>query len=225
MDRLRGYRRPVSAATLAQILGVSQRTLYRDIASLQAMGVPVRGEAGIGYILEPGFFLPPLMFTRDELEALALGADYVSSRADPGLAAAARSALSRIAAILSVSSRDQLEAAALMVGPPGAIPSCGLDATALRRAIQDEAVLDLSYCDAQGQRTERTIWPLAIAYFDNADILVGWCVLRGQFRHFRLDRILDLRPHGQRMPRRRAVLLRQWERWRVTRDMQPTDRN
>lgn len=213
---LRRHRRPVSGAALAGELGISLRTLYRDIASLQAQGAAIDGAPGFGYVLQPGFMLPPLMFTPDEIEALVLGSRWVADRADPRLGGAARQAMAKIAAVLPPEARQLLDGSSLIVGPavdppaPGE-PSAG-DAglSTLRLAIRDEHKLALRYRDAQGRETERTVWPIALGFFDRARVLVAWCELRQQLRHFRTDRITALDATGQRYPRRRQVLLREW---------------
>jgi predicted DNA-binding transcriptional regulator YafY len=206
---LRRHRRPVSGRVLAEALGISLRTLYRDIASLQGQGAPIEGEAGLGYVLRPGYLLPPLMFGEEEVEALALGARWVAGRGDRRLAEAARSALARIAAVLPAERRNGLDAGALLVGP-AAGPGEAIDPAALRAAIRGERKLRLDYRDAGGAASERIVWPIALAFFANARVLVAWCELRQDFRHFRTDRIAGLTVLEARPPRRRAVLLGEW---------------
>ncbi len=208
LQRLRQHRRPVAGAALAAELGISLRTLYRDIASLQAQGAEISGEPGLGYVLRPGFLLPPMMFQEEELEALALGSRWVAAQGDSPLAEAARSALAKIATVLPEDLRRQLDGSALLV--PAAAPDDGSILPALRRAIRAEHVLVLRYRDQQGMETERRVWPFALGYFDQLRMLAAWCELRGEYRHFRTDRIAGLRQTGQRYPRRRAVLLREW---------------
>ncbi|NDY93798.1 helix-turn-helix transcriptional regulator [Ideonella livida] len=216
IELLRQHRRPVSGAHLAQTLGISLRTLYRDIASLQAQGAAIDGAPGFGYVLQPGFMLPPLMFTAEEIEALVLGSRWVASHADPRLGGAARQALAKIAAVLPAEARQLLESAALLVGPPVAAaapgePSAGDAGLAtLRLAIRAEHRLTLRYRDVKGQETERSVWPIALGFFDRTRVLVAWCELRQALRHFRTDRITALSPSQQRYPRRRQVLLREW---------------
>jgi len=222
---LRGYRHPVSARKLAETFGVSQRTLYRDIASLMAMGAPIQGEAGLGYVLEPGFLLPPLMFTCEEIEALVLGADYVASRTDHALSQAAQSALTRIAAILPEELRRGVECGALMTGPPASRPSSLVDPSALRQAIRDQTVIILEYRDARGQTTQREIWPFAMAYFETVQILVAWCCMRAEYRHFRLDRIGAVTLTTRRYTRRKEILMKEWHQVRLAEATRDTDRN
>lgn len=213
---LRRYRRPVTGATLAAELGVSLRTLYRDVATLQAQGAPIDGEAGVGYVLKPGFLLPPLMFGEEEIEALALGARFVVANGDPRLAGAARDALARIEAVLPEGSRDRLAEAGLWIGPSARPEPRGapepVAADLLRRAIREEKRLEIAYADAAGRASQRTVWPIALAFFDRVRILVAWCELREGFRHFRLDRIAEANLLDQRYPRRRRTLVADWRR-------------
>lgn len=207
---MRRHRRPVSGKVLAEEVGVSIRTLYRDIASLQAMGAAIEGEAGIGYVLKPGFLLPPLMFTPEEIEALVLGSRWVADRADDRLRDAARSALTRIGAVLPADLRDELDTSTLLIGPGAAIPADAVDPALLRKAIRTERKLALHYRDASGAVSERIVWPFALAFFDTVRVLLGWCELRQGFRHFRTDRIVSATLTETRYPRRRQVLMKEW---------------
>lgn len=207
---MRRHRRPVTGKMLAGEIGVSIRTLYRDIASLQAMGAAIEGEAGIGYVLKPGFLLPPLMFTPDEIEALVLGSRWVANRADDRLGDAARSALTRIAAILPADLRDELDGSTLLIGPGAKVPIDAVDPALLRKAIRTERKLALQYRDAAGMVSERIVWPFALTFFDAARVLLGWCELRQGFRHFRTDRIMSATPMEVRYPRRRPMLVKEW---------------
>ncbi|NVD37336.1 YafY family transcriptional regulator [Ensifer sp. HO-A22] len=206
---LRRYRQPVSGRRLAEETGVSLRTLYRDIASLQAQGAHIEGEPGLGYILKPGFMLPPMMFSQEEIEALVLGSRWVAKRADTHLAAAAGNALAKIAAVLPADLRDELDASTLLVGPAPPVTD-RIDVSLLRKAIRHERKLDLSYIDTDGGETRRTVWPFALGFFENVRVLVAWCELRQGFRHFRTDRIRQADISETRYGRRRQVLLREW---------------
>ncbi|MCJ2123893.1 helix-turn-helix transcriptional regulator [Methylobacterium sp. J-077] len=212
LHALRRHRRPVSGRVLAEEIGVSLRTLYRDIASLQAMGASIEGEPGVGYVLKPGFLLPPLMFSPEEIEALVLGSRWVADRADDRLSGAARSALARIGAVLPDDLRETFEGSALLVGPGTPAPSVAVDPALLRRAIRTERKLALCYRDGTGAASERIVWPFALAFFDSVRILLGWCELRQGFRHFRTDRIAAADLLGTRYPRRRQALLKDWRR-------------
>ena len=207
---LRGHRYPVSGATLAAELKVSLRTLYRDIATLQAQGADIEGEPGLGYVLKPGFMLPPLMFTEDEIEALALGARWVASRGDGELGKAANQAIAKIAAVLPADLKAKLEDANLLVAPAWDAAIDNVDLSLLRQAIRNERIVEISYADVNGQETERAIWPFALGYFEKVRMVVSWCELRQGFRHFRTDRIRSAEITGKRYPRRRAALLKDW---------------
>jgi predicted DNA-binding transcriptional regulator YafY len=210
LQALRRHRRPVTGAVLAGELGVSLRTLYRDLATLRAQGAGIDGEPGLGYVLRPGFLLPPLMFSEEELEALVLGGRWVARHGDPALAGAAENALARIGGVLPAPLRDLLEASTLLVGPaePGA-PD-GVDPVLLREAIRGQTKVVLQYTDERGTSTERTVWPFALGFFERTRLLVAWCELRQGFRHFRTDRMTGVRATGERYPRNRRALLHEW---------------
>ena len=210
MQGLRRHRYPVSGAVLASELGISLRTLYRDIAALQAQGARIDGEPGVGYVLRPGFMLPPLMFSEDEIEALVLGSRWVADRADDPLGRAARNALAKIAAVLPTELRNALDASALFVGP-GAVIAAGDQAlVSIRHAIRSESKLHIRYRDLQGRTSDRVIWPFALGFFDQVRIVAAWCERRQGYRHFRTDRIADLTILDSRYPRRRQALLKEW---------------
>jgi len=210
MQLLRRHRRPVSGRALADELGVSLRTLYRDIATLQAQGAGIEGEAGLGYVLRPGFLLPPLMFTEEEVEALVLGSRWVVDRGDSRLAGAARNALAKIAAVLPPDRREGLDGSALLVGPGSAIAAGDAELAAIRQAIRAERKLELSYRDGDGSDSRRVVWPFALGFFDRVRVVVAWCELRQSFRHFRTDRIQALTVTDTRYPRRRQAMLAEW---------------
>lgn len=212
LQSLRRHRAPVPGAALADELGISLRTLYRDIRSLQARGADIRGETGVGYVMRPGFLLPPLMFTEDELEGLLLGARWVSRRADRRLGGAAANALAKIAAVLPPDLRDSLDAPLLVPGRRDAEESSAgeQELAAIRQAIRAEHKLELGYRDGQGRDTRRVVWPFALAYFEKVRVVAAWCEKRRGFRAFRVDRITSLATPGERYPRRRQELLREW---------------
>ncbi|MCX5497675.1 YafY family protein [Kaistia dalseonensis] len=210
LQLLRRHRQPVSGGALAAELGISIRTLYRDIASLQAQGAMIEGEPGIGYILKPGFMLPPLMFSEDEIEALVLGQRWVAKRADSRLARAAGDALAKIAAVLPADLREGLDTSTLLVGPKDLAPANTVDLGTIRKAIRAERKLTIAYEDQSGAASDRVVWPFALGFFERARVLVAWCELRQDFRHFRTDRISRLDLSDIRYPRRRQVLLKEW---------------
>jgi predicted DNA-binding transcriptional regulator YafY len=202
--------RAVSGRHLAEQLGISLRTLYRDIATLQAMGADIEGEAGLGYRLRPGFMLPSMSFPIEEVEALVLGARWVAERADPAMGQAACSAAARIMRAMTPEQAEAMRSTALYIGIRSEAYGAEIDPAPLRAAIRAERRLSLVYRDAEGLASERIIWPFAIALFDRADVLLGWCELRGDYRTFRIDRIVTARVLPERYPRRRAALLREW---------------
>jgi predicted DNA-binding transcriptional regulator YafY len=210
MDALRRHRRPVTAAVLAEEQGVSVRTLYRDVQTLIGLGAPIDGEAGVGYMLKPGFFLPPLMFTPEELEALVLGARWVGAQPDDGLGAAAQNALAKIATASPEDLRDRINDTGLW---PVAVWSAKKPMPVLgqvRQAMRTEKALRIAYSDEAGNPSERTIWPVQLAYYEGKQTIAAWCCLRHAFRSFRTDRIVDLTVTDERYGKRRAVLEREW---------------
>ena len=201
---------PVTASAIAAKLEVTVRTVYRDIATLQARRVPIEGAAGLGYVLKRGFDLPPLMFTAEEIEAIAVGARLVGRTGDPGLREAAASVLSKVTAVLPEGLRDYLAAPPFFVSGHGAPVPPVADLSAIRAAIRDERKLAIAYADEKGNRTERTVWPIAVAYYVEATLLGAWCELRHDFRHFRMDRILSLAVLDERFPVSGRTLMGQW---------------
>jgi predicted DNA-binding transcriptional regulator YafY len=210
LQLLRNRSTPITGPALAQELGISIRSLYRDIATLQAQGAAVVGEPGLGYVLRPGFTLPPLMFSADEIEAIVLGSRWVAARADDGrLSQSARQALSKITAVLPAELRERAEATNLLVARMGLTPA-SVDAGVIRLAIRNERKLVITYRGPDETETERTIWPFLIGFFEQARLVAGWCELRQSYRHFRVDRITRVEPTDIRYPRRRAVMLKEW---------------
>ncbi len=207
---LRRHRRPVVAATLARELDVSERTIYRDIDALRAQGADIAGEAGLGYVLKPGFLLPPLMFSDQEIEALVLGIRLAREHGDAALAAAARDALAKVAHVLPADLRDMAEDIGLLAGPAPVGPAPLIDPAVLRDAIRRERKATIVYTDAKGTTTKRMIWPLAIGYFRDVRVAIAWCEMKGDFRHFRVDRIAEIAIDRARYPKSRRALLRAW---------------
>lgn len=191
-----GRGRVVTAQQLAERLEVSPRTIYRDIADLIAAGTPIDGAAGVGYRLRPGYQVPPLMFDREELEALAFGAVMVQTWTDPSLARAAERALAKVDAVLPGHLRGRWDKQ-MVVAPSFFIPPETIGAMAqLRQAIDQRQTVDLTYRREDGERAQRIVWPLGLVFWGNKWTLAGWCELRNDFRTFRLDRVLaiTLRP-------------------------------
>lgn len=190
IESLRG-RRCVTAAQLAQWLEVSERTVYRDVRDLMASGVPIEGEAGVGYRLARHYHLPPLMFNADELAALRLGAAMVGSWGDPALGQLAANALAKIDAVLPPSAA-RAPAARLFVPDLHDYPVARL--TPLRQAIAARQCIELDYCRADGELSRRREHPLGLFFWGVSWTLAAWCEARDEFRHFRIDRILACTP-------------------------------
>lgn len=200
LDQLRAARRPVSAEALAARLDVSMRTIYRDIASLQGMGAPIRGESGLGYQLEPGYFLPPLQFDAEELEAITLGLRLLAARPGGGFEDAAERVRGKVAAALVPQGGARLgDLTLLAVARPRAADQLAERwGAALRDAIRARRVLVLGYRSLAGQQSQRRIEPLGLTLFDEAWLLTAWCQRAEGFRNFRLDRIESLADSGAR---------------------------
>lgn len=212
MQCLRRHQEVVAGAVLARELGISLRSLYRDIASLRAQGAKIEGEAGVGYVLRPGFLLPPLMFSAEEIEALVLGSRWVARHGDQALGAAAGNALAKISAVLPPDARLEMESSALMVGPGEPTRDAAGMLPRLRAAIRLERKLDIAYQDLKGEPSRRVIWPFGLGFFEQSRVVVAWCELRQGYRHFRADRIRDMEESATRYPRRRQALLKEWKR-------------
>lgn len=207
---LRRHRRPVTGEAIAQELEVSLRTVYRDIASLIADRVPIRGEAGVGYVLGEGFDLPPLMFTPDELEAVMLGLRWVAKRGDQQLSRAAQDTVAKIGAVLPERLRPFLFDAGLMVPPGDRVVRDSVDVSQFRNAIREGRKVEILYKAEDGKESARTIWPIAVAYYDAQRLILAWCELRQAFRSFRTDRMLRAEVQEQKYLARRKALLKQW---------------
>ena len=212
MDALRRHRRPVTAQSLAEELKVSLRTIYRDVQVLIGLGAPIDGEAGLGYLLRPGFFLPPLMFSEDEIEALVLGIRWVARQSDTALRQAATNSLAKIAAASPKDLRDTLADTGLWVAPLYEAPDTGASLKAVREAIRREHKLKIAYVAESGVPTERAIWPIAMAFYERRQTVAAWCELRSAVRHFRTDRITAITATGERYPKRRMELVKAWRR-------------
>jgi len=212
LQLLRQHRYPISGKQLAEKLHISLRTLYRDISTLQAQGAAIMGEPGLGYVLRPGFILPPLMFSEEEIEALVLGSRWVARRADKKLQLAATNALAKISAVLTDELRHQLDISGLLIGPTKTAPAKDTheDEALIRHAIRKEYKLQMTYIDVKNDQSERVIWPLALGFFEEMHVIVAWCELREDFRHFRTDRIVKLTTIETRYPQRRQGLLKKW---------------
>ena len=197
----------VKASELAAALEVSERTIYRDIKDLAASGVPIEGEAGVGYVLKAGFDLPPLMFKEQEIEALVLGARFVESWADAELADAASDAIAKIEAVIPEKLRGYMANTALLAPTSHHMEPLSFNLGHLRRAIRSQLKVAFSYRDVLKQKSTRTVRPLSLAYFGPVWMLAGWCDLRDDFRTFRLDRIDNFEVATERFRNERGKTL------------------
>jgi predicted DNA-binding transcriptional regulator YafY len=209
---LRRHRAPTTAEAIAAELEVSKRTLYRDIADLIGQRVPIRGEAGIGYVLDGDFDMPPLMLTPDEIEAAVLGAQWVAARGDATLAQAARDLVAKIETAVPDRLRPFVEHPASISPCMRATEAEPVDFRRLRAAIHGGLKMHIAYRDEVGRASERTIWPIMIGYFETARLIAAWCELRQDFRHFRTDRIVSARFSDERYPARRGDLHSRWRK-------------
>lgn len=200
IQRLRRRRTPVTGAALAAELEVSLRTVYRDVAELMQQRVPIRGEAGTGYVLDAGYALPPLMLTEDELEVAVLGAAWVAQRADPSLARAARSLADKLRDVAPPALRRvSLETASRPAPPLEPVPD-GIDLAPVRRAIREGRKMEIVYRGDDDRESVRVVWPFFVAYMERVRIVAAHCELRGAIRHFRADRIRRARLLDERIP-------------------------
>lgn len=208
---LRREKRPVTARALSEELEISVRTVYRDVADLMGQRVPIAGEAGMGYVLDRSYDMPPLMLTPDELEAAVLGAQWVAQRSDPALARGARDLIAKIAAAVPDRLRPFIAEPTVGVPPPQSSPADTMNIARVREWIRVGRKLRIRYRDERGRESERTIWPLLIGYADAVRLLAAWCELRQAFRHFRTDRIVDAVFLDERHGVRRRALTAQWK--------------
>ena len=208
----RSKRRPITANDIAAELETSLRTIYRDISQLLAERVPIRGEAGIGYVLEDGFDMPPLMLTADEIEAAMLGAQWVMGRGDASLTRAAGDLVAKIGAVVPPHLRPLALDSTLVSPNWKRIEPDAIDMARVRAAIHAQTKIELTYRDESGRETRRTIWPFAVSYWETVRVVVAWCELRKAFRSFRTDRVLLAEFLTQRYPVPRTRLTAQWRK-------------
>lgn len=189
IQTLRTSTRPLTASALADRLEVTPRTIYRDIAALQARRVPIEGAPGVGYILRRGYDLPPLTFTIEEIEAIAVGVRMLRRLRDDALCLAAESVQSKVTVALPETMRRALSAPQIWVSEGIAARPAGVDPAEVRSAIRACRKLRIAYADENGRRTRRTVWPIAMVYYVDVTLIAAWCELRSDFRHFRIERI------------------------------------
>ncbi len=209
IEILRRAKGPISAQSIGEELGVTKRTVYRDVAALIGQGVPINGEAGVGYVLEPGFHMPPLMLTPDEIEAVTLGVLWVQTRGEPELALAAEKLITKLEAVAPDKYRTSFLQPSVSVAPV-AQPDEVLGAAAIRLAIRRRKKIALKYSDNSGQKTRRVIWPILLGYRDTSRIIAAWCEMREGFRYFRTERILEAEVLEDSIPRRMDLLRAKW---------------
>jgi predicted DNA-binding transcriptional regulator YafY len=207
---LRRHRAPVTGQVLAEELEVSLRTLYRDMAELIAQRVPIRGEAGTGYVLEDGYDMPPLMLTADELEAAVLGAQWVAARGDAALSRGARDLIAKLTVAVPRELQPVIVDSGLTPVSYKERPKDSFDVALVRQSIRSQTKLALDYADETGNVTRRVVWPFLLAYWDDVRLIAAWCELRQDFRHFRTDRVRRAETLG-RFPERITTLRRKWE--------------
>ncbi|MDG1857516.1 MAG: YafY family protein [Emcibacteraceae bacterium] len=201
---------PITAGQLAEELETSVRTIYRDIADLMAQRVPIRGETGIGYVLESGYDMPPLMLTEEEVEAALLGAQWVATQGDRGLANSARYLISKIGAVIPDKMQTIVLEPITMIPKFGEMEEDNIDMQSLRNAIRHKNKLNISYRDANDIPSERIIWPIAIAYYETVRLIITWCEKRNDFRHFRTDRINSWETLDNTFTKSVSALRKEW---------------
>lgn len=211
---LRRSSRPVTAAALAQEIEVSKRTIYRDVADLIGQRVPIVGEAGLGYLIDRAYDMPPLMLTPDEIEAVVLGAQWVAGRGDEVLSVAARDVIAKISSAIPERLRPFIDEPSVGARPGVATRADAVDTAALRRAVREGRKLHLRYRSDGGEETERVVWPVLLGFGEATRLIVAWCELRQDFRHFRTDRIVEARVSEETNGLGRGVLRRRWQLWR-----------
>ena len=210
IQTLRTARHPVTAAALAEQLEVTVRTIYRDIAALQGSRVPIEGAPGLGYVLRRGYDLPPLMFTSEEADAIAVGVRLLRRLRDAKLQQAAESVLAKLAVVVPEPLQPHLVSAPIYVSDGDAPPVTGVDPGVLRDAIHEARKVAIAYVDERGRHTHRTVRPIAMAYYVDVTVLGAWCELRNDFRNFRVDRISDAELLDERFLAESSRLMAEW---------------
>jgi predicted DNA-binding transcriptional regulator YafY len=214
MQVLRRHRMAVSGEVLANEMGVSLRTIRRDIATLQGMGADITGEPGIGYVMKPGFLLPPLSFTDEEIQALVIGGQWVSRQADDALTAAMRNALAKITAVLPAQARLHVDDDAFYVGVREK-PTAAIELGALRRALRDQCKLRIVLSVDNAPKTPQVVWPIMLAFIDGKRYISAWCELDSVYRVISLHDMAEASVLTERYPRNRRQLVREWRSLRL----------
>lgn len=209
---LRRQRAPITADALAAELSTSKRTVYRDVADLMAQRVPIRGEAGTGYVLDRGYDMPPLMLTPDEIEVAVLGAEWVSSRGDSALRRAAQDLIAKIAATVPERLRPLVLNPAISTPAAWKVTPDTLDMVAAREAIRAGTKIRICYRDEKERESERVVWPVVVGYFDTTRVLVAFCELRQDFRNFGADRVVSASFLKETFGERPSALRARWRK-------------
>lgn len=211
LQLLRAYRYPVSAHVLADELNISVRTVYRDLDLLRQQGVNIQGEAGLGYILVADVSLPPMTLNSNELEALVLGLRWVCRHADDDLVSAAKSLFHKIKQVVPEASSQAMDASPMLVGSEYQHRKQEKSITpTIRYAIHVHSILQIDYVDLQGKHSQRRIYPIALAYFNEVRLILAWCEKRAAFRNFRIDRIQGIQCLEETYQPSRGALLKRW---------------
>ncbi|AYY80992.1 MULTISPECIES: helix-turn-helix transcriptional regulator [Proteus] len=209
---LKENRYPITAEALADKLHISVRSIYRDIESLRNQGAEITAEAGIGYQLKSGLLLPPLTFDINELEALILGLRWVENNTDQELSHSALRAINKINAVITAQHQRLLEKNTLFVPIHRIIEINHAIAKDLRLSLREEKKAQIDYQDAKKQLSRRIIWPIAVGYFQDSQVIAAWCELRKNYRHFRLDRIISYEILNDTLPYPKNYLLDRWKK-------------
>jgi predicted DNA-binding transcriptional regulator YafY len=212
VQALRRHRTAVAARVLAGELQVSIRSIYRDIETLRGQGAAIEGEAGLGYVLKPGFLLPPLMFDDDEIEAIVLGLRLAEQQGDSGIGRAANDVTAKLRAVLPRDLRAMVDDAGLLVGPPPQRPEETVQVADIRKTIRASRKAVIDYRDAIGSASRRVIWPLALSFFGHLRMVIAWCELRRDYRCFRVDRMQSWEALAERIERPRMAMLSEWRK-------------
>ncbi|MAK60084.1 MAG: transcriptional regulator [Ponticaulis sp.] len=215
IQMLRRYNRPVTGREIASELETSLRTVYRDMSELIAQRVPIRGEAGTGYVLDDGYDMPPLMLTADELEAAVLGAKWVAARGDDALKRGAADLIAKLTVAVPKDLQPIIVDAGLTPVRFRSRPTDTFDVSLIRQAIRGGRKFAIDYTDEKGASSERVIWPFLLAYSEDVSIICAWCELRESFRNFRTDRVISADLQDERIPERIASLRHRWEKMRA----------
>jgi predicted DNA-binding transcriptional regulator YafY len=193
---------------------VARRTVYRDIAHLIGQRVPIEGEAGFGYVLDSQYDMPPLMLTPEEIEAVLLGVQMVARLGDASITTAARDVIAKIASTIPSDLYPFIAEPAVGLKPGEVTPDLAFDTRPIRRAIREGRKMQIDYCAADSEVTQRIVWPVLLGYADAHSLLIAWCESKQAFRHFRTERVRNLKVLEESIGISKAKLRQQWLKWR-----------